>query len=267
MKFTGKERDAETGLDYFLARYLSSPQGRFTSTDPASGWPSDPQSWNMYAYARNNPLLYTDPDGETYRVCQIGSDGKETNCTEQKNELTDKQFESFKKDSKGTQIFAGGKIYGVNEDGTRGTQTGTYKQTDVDLGDAGQQLFQGNRQLWNTSSTVIDATAAATGGLMMLPVAAEIVALPTMEVAVGKFVGSWHVGYQATGGPWLHGMRLGGAGVEVTSAAAGEFAKRALFRFSLKILRPGAVSGTAGAAAGNCAFAACNAFLKGWGLK
>jgi RHS repeat-associated protein len=33
-QFTGKERDAETGLDYFLARYYSGAQGRFTSTDP-----------------------------------------------------------------------------------------------------------------------------------------------------------------------------------------------------------------------------------------
>jgi RHS repeat-associated protein len=66
---TGKERDVETGLDYFEARYRSAAQGRFTSVDPVSGWPGDPQSWNMYAYARNNPLLYTDPDGQTYRIC------------------------------------------------------------------------------------------------------------------------------------------------------------------------------------------------------
>ena len=33
-QITSKERDAETGLDYFGARYLSSVQGRFTSTDP-----------------------------------------------------------------------------------------------------------------------------------------------------------------------------------------------------------------------------------------
>jgi RHS repeat-associated protein len=56
-KFTGKERDAETGLDYFGARYLSSPQGRFTSPDPLlnSGRPEIPQSWNRYSYTLNNP--------------------------------------------------------------------------------------------------------------------------------------------------------------------------------------------------------------------
>jgi RHS repeat-associated protein len=68
--FTGKERDAESNLDFFLARYYSSQQGRFLSPDPENAGASrdDPQSWNGYAYARNNPLLYTDPDGLAYFV-------------------------------------------------------------------------------------------------------------------------------------------------------------------------------------------------------
>ncbi|MFN7543641.1 MAG: RHS repeat domain-containing protein [Acidobacteriota bacterium] len=63
--FTGKERDAETGLDYFEARYFSGAQGRFTSPDEPllDQSPYDPQSWNLYAYVRNNPLRYTDPTG------------------------------------------------------------------------------------------------------------------------------------------------------------------------------------------------------------
>ena len=63
--FTGKERDAETGLDYFQTRYFSSAQGRYTSPDPlmASARPSNPQTWNRYAYGLNNPLRYIDPDG------------------------------------------------------------------------------------------------------------------------------------------------------------------------------------------------------------
>jgi RHS repeat-associated protein len=64
---SGKERDAETGLDYFGARYFSGAQGRFTSPDPKM-FPhdiTDPQSWNKYAYTYNNPLRYTDPDGRS----------------------------------------------------------------------------------------------------------------------------------------------------------------------------------------------------------
>jgi RHS repeat-associated protein len=65
MRFTGKERDAETGLDYFGARYMSSAQGRFTSPDTVMINPQldDPQLWNKYAYVGNRPMAYVDPDG------------------------------------------------------------------------------------------------------------------------------------------------------------------------------------------------------------
>jgi len=82
-KFTGKERDPESGLDYFGARYYSSSLGRFITPDEFAGGPVDafssndpsppgplpyadianPQSLNKYAYTYNNPLRYTDPDG------------------------------------------------------------------------------------------------------------------------------------------------------------------------------------------------------------
>lgn len=66
LQFTGKERDGETGLDYFGLRYMSTAQGRFTSPDPNSAGASlfDPQSWNAYSYTLNNPLKYVDPDGD-----------------------------------------------------------------------------------------------------------------------------------------------------------------------------------------------------------
>src|SRR5262249_34690484 len=65
-KFTGEERDPETRLDYFGARYMSAAQGRFLTPDPPliDQDPSDPQSWNLYAYVRNNPLIYIDPTGQ-----------------------------------------------------------------------------------------------------------------------------------------------------------------------------------------------------------
>src|SRR6185503_3639998 len=82
-KFTQKERDNESGLDYFLARYYSSAQGRFSSPDEFTGGPDDlfdfaenasdnpmfygdlyePQSLNKYQYCYNNPLSCIDPDG------------------------------------------------------------------------------------------------------------------------------------------------------------------------------------------------------------
>lgn len=58
-KFTGKERDAESGLDNFGARYMGSSLGRFMSPDPMGGHPQDPQTLNRYTYVRNNPLIFS----------------------------------------------------------------------------------------------------------------------------------------------------------------------------------------------------------------
>jgi RHS repeat-associated protein len=71
---TSKERDAETGLDFFGARYMSSAQGRFVSPDPlmASAAVRNPQTWNRYSYALNNPLRFLDPTG--MYVCEGTAD-------------------------------------------------------------------------------------------------------------------------------------------------------------------------------------------------
>jgi RHS repeat-associated protein len=68
LKFTGKERDVESGLDYFGARYLSSAQGRFTSTDPGPFIWGDPQTLDRYSYTRDNPLKFVDPTGRYFVV-------------------------------------------------------------------------------------------------------------------------------------------------------------------------------------------------------
>jgi RHS repeat-associated protein len=64
--FTGKERDQESQLDYFGARYYSSTIGRMMSPDPSGlsyADPTNPQSLNLYSYVLNNPLKFTDPSG------------------------------------------------------------------------------------------------------------------------------------------------------------------------------------------------------------
>jgi len=63
---TGKERDSESGNDYFGARYYASTMGRFLSPDPITVTPArmaNPQELNLYSYVRNNPLILTDPTG------------------------------------------------------------------------------------------------------------------------------------------------------------------------------------------------------------
>jgi RHS repeat-associated protein len=66
----GKERDSESGLDNFGKRYDASSLGRFMTPDAfyKDSHVGDPQSWNEYAYARNNPLRYVDPTGENATV-------------------------------------------------------------------------------------------------------------------------------------------------------------------------------------------------------
>ena len=65
-QFAQKERDIETGLDYFGARYYSSIQGRFSSADPKPVTKEsflNPQRWNLYVYVNNNPVGAVDPSG------------------------------------------------------------------------------------------------------------------------------------------------------------------------------------------------------------
>jgi len=82
LKFTGKERDSESNLDNFGARYDSSQYGGFMTPDSffKDSHVGDPKSWNEYAYARNNPLRYTDPTGQNATVS--------TNCTTDDNNHT-----------------------------------------------------------------------------------------------------------------------------------------------------------------------------------
>jgi RHS repeat-associated protein len=75
-KFTGKERDGESGLDFFGARYYSSFLGRYVSPDWSSRPTAipyadlgNPQSLNLYIYADDNPTSDSDLDGHCDWMC------------------------------------------------------------------------------------------------------------------------------------------------------------------------------------------------------
>jgi RHS repeat-associated protein len=93
-KFAGKERDTESGLDNFEARYDASNLGRFMTVDPLGIVKQkffDPQQWNMYSYTRNNPLRFSDPTG-------MGTQDGTTLCTGSNTSSCDPDSTSVQRD-------------------------------------------------------------------------------------------------------------------------------------------------------------------------
>jgi RHS repeat-associated protein len=126
-RFTGKERDDETGLDYFLARYYSSSLGRFTSPDPI--FISDKQTfnaqlWNLYSYVGNNPLVCTDPTGmELVRLGQHTDaqiDARRKAIDEEKKAIRkDSSLSKAEQDAKRAELEAEKTTLGLEKEGNR----------------------------------------------------------------------------------------------------------------------------------------------------
>ena len=87
-KFTGYFRDSETGNDYAVNRYMTPGNGRFITPDPSKGAfanPSNPGSWNLYAYVKGDPISRRDRLGldDCAGWCDDGSDiGDGGDCTD-----------------------------------------------------------------------------------------------------------------------------------------------------------------------------------------
>lgn len=141
--FTGDERDSETGLDHTLFRKYSSNLGRWMSPDPAGlavGNPSNPQSWNRYAYVRNAPLQLIDRLG---LVSGPILGGLGANCVEDGFAVP-----CFMESTAGTTIFDA--IHGV---------PGTYLTLDI-YGNVGYGF---SSQLWSMTENFVDANPYLAG--------------------------------------------------------------------------------------------------------
>jgi len=125
--FTSKEREVETTLDYFGARYYSSVQGRFTGVDPEQEGVrnDDPQSWNGYAYTGGNPMVRIDPDGKKYLICNAEGKG----CVE----YSDEEFYRIRRETRGSYQYTGsGDFYESGAIIKDGEVIATYVQISID---------------------------------------------------------------------------------------------------------------------------------------
>jgi len=172
--FTSKERDSETGLDFFGARYFSSAQGRFTSTDPLpwlrwqrgnSGdrnrfyaFISNPQNLNLYAYVGGNPLSRTDPTG------MYTCDGSKEQCQTIKNALdTVRKADSNLKEGSAQrkQLDAILKFYG--KEGEKNGVNVNFAKLDGAVAQTGTSSFLGTG-LFKTTTVTFDTGALSKFG-------------------------------------------------------------------------------------------------------
>ncbi|MDQ1637732.1 MAG: hypothetical protein QOF62_1071 [Pyrinomonadaceae bacterium] len=134
-KFTAKEHDTETGLDYFLARYYSSTQGRFTSPDPlhSSGRSLQPQSWNRYTYCVDNPVQFIDPRGLDWGTYDLGNGTTSFVWFKGKvGKYNGRQYSRFDPGKTGTVIpLVGGGSARIYQNGNREYMGGPAKITSI----------------------------------------------------------------------------------------------------------------------------------------
>jgi RHS repeat-associated protein len=164
--FAGKERDTESNLDYFPARYYNSNLGRFLSPD-SDTLPDDvpyadfnnPQSLNLYAYVGNNPLSQTDADGHDVNVCTTGSDGNQ-----QCSLLTNDQYQAAQQAGNGGLNVPSLNSVGTNGSGSITDANGNTVGSATYVSNGGADYY-GNQAGYNllgaASRTVNYATAGA----------------------------------------------------------------------------------------------------------
>ncbi len=180
-KFTGKERDSETGLDYFGARYYGSLLGRFTSSDPHNegAQPTEPQSWNSYSYVANNPLRHIDPDGRDYHVCAFGGE-----C----QDMSDRDFEKWQRAHPEIERTPSGDLYYKPEyvGGQTGLKVGNAAWFDGDAARRSQNAIDVvNWFVFNQSLEMVGGAGSAAIA-RVAPIIAELFPLVVRNGVKGK---------------------------------------------------------------------------------
>jgi len=134
LHYTGKERDIESGNDYFGARYYGSSMGRFLSPDPITVTPArvaNPQQLNLYAYVANNPLRLIDPTGMIIDDAACKQDPKHCGNDWQKvQNLANQKYQDGS--------YAHRELHQVLSDLQENSRTFTIENSSLGAGTAGQ---------------------------------------------------------------------------------------------------------------------------------
>ncbi len=213
--FTGKERDTESGNDYFEARYFGSSMGRFMSPDwseepdtvPYAEF-ENPQTLNLYSYARNNPLVYNDPDGHDVNVCDNNG---------QCHQMSNDQYAAAQKAGNGGLNVPTLNTVGMNGDGNgQFNSTAITDSSGKSVGSAtyvsdGPTDYYANRNglnvLANASATVgsvkgvasfYGASALLGAGVAASPLMGAGASLTTLSIPMGLQPGSVVGGFVLT---------------------------------------------------------------------
>ena len=229
-KFTGKERDSESGLDNFGARYDASSLGRFMSPDPLGGHNEDPQTLNRYAYVRNNPLSLTDPTGLDFNLrCQPTAQnvstcqGGHVGTTDDKGNFTATVVTS-------DSIRAGQNSANVDQNGVEVTTGGkSYSGQYFDNPASHTTDASGNDENHNPITLQGDASKGLggfsfnvngnCGGMCLSAGSVQFNGTPDQARAALKAAGSWNYGFLDTLNstefghhPYTDQFRFGGPG-------------------------------------------------------
>ena len=150
-------------------------QGRFTSVDPenAGAIEDDPQSWNGYAYARNAPVVYSDPDGRKYRICS--TDGE---CYIHSDDDFNAGRRAGTKD--GFTFSGDGKYFESGDIRDKdGNLIATYEQTSLD--DPAHQLAFEMQRNFGSSDLYMRVLLVSSAAQLWQPFLAEAALYPRQE--------------------------------------------------------------------------------------
>lgn len=236
--FTGKERDTESGLDYFGARYMGSSMGRFMSPDfsdepdtvPYAEF-ENPQTLNLYSYGHNSLLVYNDPDGHDVSVCD--NNGK---C----NTVSNDAYTAAQKGNNG-----GLNVPTLDQVGMNGNGSGQFNSTSItdssgnSVGTAtyvsnGGADYYANRNGLNTLATAsatvgsvkgvasfYGASALLGAGVAFSPVMGAGAGLTTLSLPSGLKAGAYIGAYVMSEHAAEQADRLGVTAAEIEEAVAG----------------------------------------------